>query len=54
MLLEKCFAKVYGSYKAIDLGNLSEGFRALTGAPTEYLSIDAEGEEMSNIHKKLE
>lgn len=39
MLLEKCWAKIYGSYKAIESGTPTEGFRAFTGAPAEYISI---------------
>lgn len=39
MLLEKAFAKVYGSYTAIESGNMSESFFLLTGAPQEILTI---------------
>ncbi len=38
MLLEKCWAKIFGSYKAIEKGSSKEGFIALTGAPCEILT----------------
>ncbi len=34
MLIEKCWAKVFGSYQAISGGSPTEAFVALTGAPT--------------------
>lgn len=37
MLLEKCWAKVFGGYKAIEAGSSKEGFIALTGAPCEII-----------------
>jgi len=39
-LLEKVFAKVYGSYNAIEAGNPMNAIRNLTGAPgaNKYLS----------------
>ena len=33
-LLEKAWAKVYGSYQRIEAGTIGEAFPALTGAPT--------------------
>ena len=40
LLLEKVFAKVYGSYNAIEAGNPMNAIRNLTGAPgaNKYLS----------------
>jgi hypothetical protein len=38
MLLEKCWAKNFGSFTAIESGSSKEGFMALTGAPTELMS----------------
>lgn len=35
MLIEKAFAKVYGSYKEIESGSPLESFFILTGAPCE-------------------
>lgn len=35
MLLEKAYAKVYGSYKNIEGGNPAIAMRDLTGAPYE-------------------
>jgi hypothetical protein len=40
MLLEKCWAKVFGSYESIDSGTPTEGFRAISGAPSEYVSAE--------------
>lgn len=38
MLIQKCWAKEFGSYKAIEAGSSKEGFMALTGAPCEILT----------------
>ena len=35
LLLEKAYAKVYGSYHAIEMGFASHALRDLTGAPYE-------------------
>ena len=55
MLLEKCWAKVYGSYQAIGSGSSKEGFMALTGAPCEVVSQKENKEEiirtLHNAHK---
>ena len=53
MLLEKCWAKVFGSYKAIEAGSSKEGFIALTGAPCEVISLEKE-EETTNAIKQME
>jgi hypothetical protein len=42
MLLEKIFAKVFGSYKAIESGTSEEAFFALTGAPNIYIELKKE------------
>jgi len=39
MLLEKCWAKVFGSYKNIEAGSSKEGFIALTGAPCDVIAL---------------
>ena len=41
MLIEKCFAKVYGSFNAIYAGTAEEAFRVLTGAASDYHNIDS-------------
>lgn len=38
MLLEKCWAKNFGSYRVIESGSSKEGFMALTGAPSEIIN----------------
>ena len=40
-LLEKAWAKVHGSYAAIERGSVSEALAALTGAPCEVLRLRA-------------
>ncbi len=42
MLLEKVWAKVHKSYESTITGYASEAFRALTGAPIEFLNHDYE------------
>ena len=39
MLLEKAWAKAYGSYDAIDGGLSSEGLTAISGAPSEIIPL---------------
>ena len=41
MLLEKAYAKVFGSYEAIESGLTGGAMSALTGAPYEYISRDS-------------
>lgn len=52
MLIEKCWAKIYGSYQNIDSGTPTEGFRALTGAPSDYVLADTP-EEQKKLYKQL-
>ena len=49
MLLEKCWAKIFGSYKNIEAGSSKEGFLALTGAPCETISHGKEKPESEFI-----
>ena len=41
MLIEKAYAKVYGSYESIESGLTGVAMSALTGAPYEYLCKDS-------------
>lgn len=41
MLLEKAYAKIYGSYQAIEFGVTGLALSSLTGAPYEYLCKDS-------------
>eukprot|EP00457_Paulinella_chromatophora_P003115 gb/GEZN01003120.1/.p1 GENE.gb/GEZN01003120.1/~~gb/GEZN01003120.1/.p1 ORF type:complete len:656 (-),score=44.11 gb/GEZN01003120.1/:277-2244(-) len=40
LLLEKAWAKLHGSYGAIEGGNPASAFSALTGAPTRMVQVD--------------
>lgn len=53
MLLEKCWAKNFGSYRAIESGSSKEGFMALTGAPSEIINHDKDKNEGESV-KQLE
>ena len=53
MLLEKCWAKCFESYQFIESGDPQEAFRALSGAPTEYLSVKSNDITKEVIEKKL-
>ena len=37
LLLEKAWAKIYGSYQRIQAGTAGEALPALTGAPAEFI-----------------
>ena len=41
MVLEKCWAKLLGSYKKTNWGYTSEAFQALTGAPTVFRLVSS-------------
>ncbi len=49
MLLEKCWAKNFGSYRAIESGSSKEGFMALTGAPSELINHEKDKSEAESI-----
>ena len=38
LLLEKAWAKIYGSYHRIEVGNTGEALPVLTGAPSQTLT----------------
>ena len=40
LILEKAWAKIYGSYERIESGTTRECLRDLTGAPTKTLFMD--------------
>ena len=40
MLLEKAWAKLYGSYKQIEAGFAQEPLHDLTGAPIKHIFLD--------------
>ena len=46
MLLEKAWAKLYGSYKQIEAGYAQEPLHDLTGAPIKYLFPSKNSEEV--------
>lgn len=37
LLLEKAWAKIYGSYQRIEAGTTGEALPALTGAPSDFM-----------------
>ena len=44
MLLEKAYAKIFGTYDRIEAGLTGDAIRDLTGAPFEY-KMTSEGED---------
>ncbi len=44
-ILEKAYAKAYGSYKAIEAGNIDEAMRDLTGSPSFSFEISEKSED---------
>lgn len=49
MLIEKAYAKVFGSYEAIESGLTGIAMNALTGAPYEYLVKDSANKVDQNV-----
>ena len=41
-LIEKALAKMFGSYAALESGQIMEGMSLLTGAPVEQISLQQE------------
>lgn len=52
-ILEKAYAKAYGSYYTISGGTLSLALNDLTGAPTEVIKL-GHGQDAQNLWKKIE
>jgi calpain-15 len=52
LLLEKAWAKVYGSYQRIEAGTTGEALPCLTGSPTEFF-FHAEVKDKEVIWKKI-
>jgi calpain-15 len=44
-IIEKAYAKVHGSYKAIESGNIDEAMRDLTGAPSFQIKTSEKSED---------
>ena len=53
-LLEKAWAKIYGSYQRIEAGGIGEAFTTLTGAPTQMLTHEDFAENPDKLWKFLE
>lgn len=53
MILEKCWAKLFGSYEAIDGGLPHEVLRAFTSAPTFNYRVTRESEELEILWNKI-
>ena len=51
MILEKTFAKTYGSYERVESGNTEHSLRDLTGAPSYTYETDKEENLFSLIHE---
>ena len=52
LLLEKAWAKMFGSYQRIEAGTTGEALPALTGAPSDFI-YHAEFENKETIWKKI-
>jgi hypothetical protein len=44
-ILEKAYAKAYGSYYALEAGNIDEAIRDLTGAPSFSFDLNEKSED---------
>eukprot|EP00418_Pyrodinium_bahamense_P068863 CAMPEP_0179076610 /NCGR_PEP_ID=MMETSP0796-20121207/34189_1 /TAXON_ID=73915 /ORGANISM="Pyrodinium bahamense, Strain pbaha01" /LENGTH=764 /DNA_ID=CAMNT_0020773867 /DNA_START=59 /DNA_END=2353 /DNA_ORIENTATION=+ len=53
MVLEKAWAKVFGSFKGVEAGVGPEAFKAITQAPVDYLRHDAEGANVEEVWSAL-
>ena len=51
LLLEKAYAKIYGSYDKIEAGLAGHALRDLTGAPFEYFVRSDENKEEIEIDR---
>lgn len=53
LLLEKAWAKIFGSYQRIESGNSTEALIALTGAKVDFIFHEAEKHRQNAIYIKL-
>lgn len=53
-LLEKAWAKIYGSYQRIEAGDIGEAFTTLTGAPTHMFNHEDYADDPEKLWKFLE
>ena len=52
LLIEKAWAKIYGSYQRIEAGTTGEALPALCGAPAEFI-FHAEKKDLIDIWQKI-
>lgn len=53
MVLEKCWAKLFGSYEAIDGGLPHEVLRAFSAAPTYNFRMNNKKEDQEKLWEKI-
>jgi calpain-15 len=53
MVLEKCWAKLFGSYEAIDGGLPNEVLRAFSAAPTYNFRMNSKKEDQDKLWEKI-